>query len=221
MQLKGNCMQTPQELYQIADELRAIASNGLRNAEIGYDKERYEMVLKASARLIAALESTSFENVYAQYTVGLPHLSPILCVEAAVFREGKILLIQRRDDRMWALPGGVAEVGESLAQAAERELWEEAGVHGKAAQLLGVFDSRIWHARTRLQLCSALFRIDTEETPVVHSMPAGDSSPFSETLGVGFFAEEYLPELSVGHDLRVPFAFKLLHGEFPLPFFDR
>ncbi len=133
-------MQTPQELYQIADELRAIASNGLRNAEIGYDKERYEMVLKSSARLVAALENTSFETVYAQYTAGLPHLSPILCVEAAVLREGKILLIQRRDDRMWALPGGVAEVGESLAQAAERELWEEAGARGKAVQLLGVFD---------------------------------------------------------------------------------
>ncbi len=52
-------------------------------------------------------------------------------------------------------------------------------------------------------------------------MPAGDSSPFSETLGVGFFAKDHLPELSVGHDLRVPFAFKLLRGEVPLPFFDR
>ncbi|MBE0697661.1 MAG: NUDIX hydrolase N-terminal domain-containing protein, partial [Anaerolineaceae bacterium] len=58
-------MQTHEDLYQIADELRSIASIGLRYTEQGYDKERYEQVLKASARLVAALEHASFEEIYA------------------------------------------------------------------------------------------------------------------------------------------------------------
>ena len=35
------------------------------------------------------------------------------------------MLIRRHDDGLWAIPGGLVDVGESWAQAAERELWEE------------------------------------------------------------------------------------------------
>jgi hypothetical protein len=30
-----------------------------------------------------------------------------------------------------------------------------------------------------------------------------------------------LPELHIGHDLRIPMAFKLFRGEIQAPFFDR
>ena len=56
---------------------------------------------------------------------------PILAVSTAVFREGRVL-IARRARAPWAgafsLPGGVVEVGETLAEAARRELREEVGV---------------------------------------------------------------------------------------------
>lgn len=220
MKPEDTSIPSTQELYLIADELRSIAANGLRFAENGYDRERYEQVRQASARLVAALEGAPAEAVLAQYTGGLPHLSPILCVEAVVLRESKVLLIRRRDDQLWALPGGVAEVGESLAQAAERELWEEAGVRGKAARLLSVLDSRVWHARTRLHLCVAQFLVETDGIPALHSPPAAGRSSFSETLDVDFFAEDGLPEMSVGHGQRVPLVFKLLRGEVETPFFD-
>lgn len=162
-------MSTQDDFYQIADELRAIASGGIRYTDHGYDRERYEQILKASARLVAAVERAaaieqaaadgqpSADEIYNQYRDNLAHLSPLLCVEAVVLREGKILLIQRRDDHLWALPGGLSEVGKSAAQACERELWEEAGLHGQASQLLGLFNSRLWPSRTRMQLCIAMF----------------------------------------------------------------
>jgi ADP-ribose pyrophosphatase YjhB (NUDIX family) len=143
----------------------------------------------------------------------LAHISPILCVESVVIREGKILLIQRRDDRLWAIPGGAVEVGESLSQAAERELREEAGVNGRAMRLLGVYDSRVWPARTRMQLCIVQFLVETDEIPAVQSINENETSPFLETLDVGFFDEHHLPELSIGHDLRVPMAFKMNREE--------
>jgi ADP-ribose pyrophosphatase YjhB (NUDIX family) len=208
------------DFYQIADELRAIASAGLTWAENGYDRERYERILKASARLVATLEKGSFEDIYAQYTDNLAHLGPLLCVEAAVFQDGKILLIQRRDDRCWAMPGGLVEVGETLAQAAERELWEEAGVRGRAVQLLAMYDSRRWPAKGRMQLCLAQFLVDADNLPVSHASDPTELSSHSEALDVGFFEEHDLPPLHVGFDLRIPMAYKLLRWEVPAPYFD-
>jgi len=56
---------------------------------------------------------------------------PIVAVSTAVFRDGRAL-VARRARAPWAgafsLPGGVVEVGETLAEAAARELMEEVGV---------------------------------------------------------------------------------------------
>jgi 8-oxo-dGTP diphosphatase len=61
---------------------------------------------------------------------------PILAVSTAVFRDGKALLA-RRAKAPWlgafSLPGGVVEVGETLADAAARELMEEIGVEAEIA----------------------------------------------------------------------------------------
>jgi len=59
---------------------------------------------------------------------------PILCASAAVFRDGRVLLGSRRNppyDQVFSLPGGLVETGESLEEAALRELEEETGVRGK------------------------------------------------------------------------------------------
>ena len=59
---------------------------------------------------------------------------PILAVSTAVFRDGRAL-IARRAKAPWlgafSLPGGVVEAGETLAQAAARELAEEVGVEAE------------------------------------------------------------------------------------------
>jgi ADP-ribose pyrophosphatase YjhB (NUDIX family) len=56
---------------------------------------------------------------------------PILAVSAAVFRAGRVLVARRAQEPMigrFSLPGGVVEVGETLAEAVARELDEEVGV---------------------------------------------------------------------------------------------
>jgi ADP-ribose pyrophosphatase YjhB (NUDIX family) len=207
-------------LYRIADELRAVASAGLRYSEGGYDRERYEKILRASARLVAELGEEPFESVYAQYQDNLAHLSPLLAVEAVVFREGRVLLIQRHDDKLWAVPGGLAEVGESAAQAATRELWEEAGLRGIVTRLLGFYDTRLWPVRTRMQLYCAQFLVYSDDEPALHR-PGESASSMAEALAVGFFAEDALPELSYGHQQRLAMAFRILRGEIEAPYFDR
>jgi 8-oxo-dGTP diphosphatase len=59
---------------------------------------------------------------------------PILCASAAVFRDGRVLLGSRRNppyDQVFSLPGGLVETGETLEEAAIREVEEETGVRGE------------------------------------------------------------------------------------------
>ena len=57
-------------------------------------------------------------------------------VVVVVLREDTILLDLRRDSRKWALPGGLKELGESLEEAARRELHEEAGLVARRLRFL-------------------------------------------------------------------------------------
>jgi ADP-ribose pyrophosphatase YjhB (NUDIX family) len=59
---------------------------------------------------------------------------PILAVSVAVFREGRVLVGRRARAPMagrFSLPGGIVEVGETLTEAARRELFEEVGVEAE------------------------------------------------------------------------------------------
>jgi ADP-ribose pyrophosphatase YjhB (NUDIX family) len=65
---------------------------------------------------------------------------PILAASLAVFRDGKVLIASRTAppaQALFSLPGGVVEIGETLHDAALREVMEEVGV---AAEIVGFVD---------------------------------------------------------------------------------
>ena len=99
------------EMYLVADELRSIAELGLHYADNDYDRERYRRTRSLSSRLVAAIEKRSADDVIAEYEEGLVHATPYVAADAAVFHDGRILLIRREDDGLWAMPGGMTEVG--------------------------------------------------------------------------------------------------------------
>ena len=68
---------------------------------------------------------------------------PRVAVGAVVFREDRVLLIRRGQapsKNLWAIPGGSVEIGETLQQAAEREILEETGIRIRAARPIYIFD---------------------------------------------------------------------------------
>lgn len=66
--------------------------------------------------------------------------------------DGRILAIQRCDDRRWVPPGGVLELDESPEEGVAREVLEETGVKVEAEQLTGVYKNM------RLGVVSLAFR---------------------------------------------------------------
>lgn len=65
-------------------------------------------------------------------------------VESVVVDGGKFLLVKRTDFEVWGLPGGYVDPGESLAEAAIREAYEETGLKIRLSYLIGLYSFRLW-----------------------------------------------------------------------------
>ena len=72
--------------------------------------------------------------------------APVPAVGALVVHDGAVLLVRRGrapSRGVWAVPGGRVELGETLAEATEREVREETGVLVRAGEPVWSFDSVI------------------------------------------------------------------------------
>jgi ADP-ribose pyrophosphatase len=68
---------------------------------------------------------------------------PRVGVGAIVIRDGRILLVKRGSSPgkgLWAPPGGLVELGETVREAAEREILEETGITIRVKEDFYVFD---------------------------------------------------------------------------------
>lgn len=195
------------QLFLIADELRSIASLSDRFAANIYETERASRIMELAAKVASLADHQPAETVKAIFDTRPWHrASPAVGVEAVVFNpDHEILLIQRRDNAHWALPGGIAEVGQTFPEAVLRELWEEAGMRGEVKRLLGIFDARLWQSEMRVHMIDMLFHVECQDlTPHVGI----------EALDAAYFAQHKLPTpLHHGHSGRIGQAFKSYQGE--------
>lgn len=62
-----------------------------------------------------------------------------IAATVVIVADGKVLLVKREDLEVWALPGGGVDEGESLAETAVREAYEETGVQVELTHLIGLY----------------------------------------------------------------------------------
>lgn len=183
-----------------AKELHAIAQIGLTyTPQSQYDQQRYQRVMEIAAEIMATSGNLDAPAALELWAAERPHgyLTPKTDVRAFVFDDAEhILLVREAEDGRWAPPGGWADVNESAANVAVREVWEETGMQVAVTKLVALLDRSIqghtpafpFHVYKSYFLCRIL---DGSPPPV-----AGDG-----VLDADFFAEDALPELSLGRIL--------------------
>lgn len=190
------------QLSLLADELRGLATEGLRFDPDEYQSSRYERVMRISAELAALQDVRDAGELEKTFRADLSHVSPWVGTNSAVFRDdGRLLLIQRADDLLWALPGGLLEIGESPSEGARREVEEETGLSVRPVKLVALQDwARAgWpgapgHLHCYLFICE---QADCDAKPGLSN----------ETKDVGWFHSDHLPALSPGHSAAVALCF--------------
>lgn len=120
-------------------------------------------------------------------------------------RRGRVLLELRKDFRRWGLPGGHQEIGDSSADTAIREVFEETGLRIRNPQPFGIAsDPRHETVRfpngDRTQSVAVLFHASKPPgTPRIDPR---------ETLELGWFALDGLPDELMPNSARTLRAFR-------------
>ena len=171
-----------------AREIFSLSQAGLTYSQNPYDIERYKRLQEITAEMIASQSQLETGTVLESFSMQAGYITPKVDVRGAVVHERKILLIQEQADGRWSMPGGWADLGNTPASVAEREVWEESGYRVKAEKVIAVLDANriepmeFYHAYKIIFLCSLL---------------EGESRTSHETLAVGFFDLHELPPLSM------------------------
>ena len=176
-----------QKWIEWAQEIFSLSQAGLTYSQNEFDIARYQRLQELTAEMIASQSEITKESVLASFSMQAGYITPKVDVRGAVVRDGKILLIQERADGKWAMPGGWADLGNSPASVAEREVWEESGYRVKSEKVVAVIDANriepfeFYHAYKLIFLCKLL---------------DGEPRISYETLAVDFFDPDHLPALS-------------------------
>ena len=131
--------------------------------------------------------------------------APQVGVGAVVFHDGAVLLVQRRNPPCadeWAIPGGKVRLGETLQQAAEREILEETGIHIKAGEPIYAFDLIENDASGQVRWHYAIIDLQAEYID-------GEIQAADDASAAGWFKPEVLARVTVNST-----TLKLLQTQF-------
>ena len=108
-----------------------------------------------------------------------------------VMPDGRIVLVQRRDNGKWSIPGGVVEWGEDIITSARRELAEETGLNlVKINRLVGVYSDPKRDPRFH-SICVVVEAIVEGEMDVRDTL---------EISNIKAFTPSEIPQGSLSHD---------------------
>ncbi len=199
------------DLVRWSEALAGIARTGLAFTESLYERERYEEVLNVASDIHAKIsDSSNSEEKVTEWMKSVGegvsgYVTPKVAIGAVVGNEdGEILLIQRSDSGVWLFPTGFADIGYSAAEIAEKEVFEETGMHVEALRIISILDG-VRAKFTRMPLYSIVFHCKVVGGELNHH-------PL-ECTDAGFFPQDKLPNPLAGSGNWVDHAFAAIRGE--------
>ena len=167
-----------------AKELQFLSQCALAYCKDKYDIERFQRIREISAEMAAAVADMSVETVKDLFCAGTGYQTSKLDSRAAVFRDGKLLLVQESDGR-WALPGGWVDYDKTIRENVVKEALEEAGMTVRPLRIIALHDHKkrntYWFP---FNICSAF---------VLCEYVSGTFAPNLETVACGFFGPDEIP----------------------------
>lgn len=142
--------------------------------------------MNSLAFFTVAIQSTRSLWRFGQTVLGIIFRHPIPGTSIIpILPDGRIVLIRRRDNGRWALPGGIVDWGEDITNAVRRELKEETGLDlVSIRRLVGVYsapdrDPRIHSICivVEAQVQGKMEIHDTLEVMEVQAFPLNDLPP--------------------------------------------
>ena len=180
-------MNTSEKWLQWAIELQSLAQAGLTYGKDLYDKERYERIRDISAEILSNMSNIPTKTVKELFCNETGYQTPKLDTRAAIFKDGKILLVCENNGK-WSLPGGWCDVNISVGENTIKEVKEEAGLDVVAESIIAIQD------RAKHNLPVYVYGIC--KVFVLCSVTGGDFQENIETTGFDYFSEDDLPDLA-------------------------
>lgn len=180
-------MDKNEKWLQWAVELQSIAQAGLHYGKDKFDLERYERLREISAEMISCKTEIPMDKVRDLFCCEKGYQTPKLDTRAAIFQDGKILLV-RESNGKWSLPGGWVDVDLSVKENTIKEVKEEAGLDVTADRVIAIQD------REKHNLPIYAYKVC--KVFVLCSVIGGEFRPNSETTESRYFGLEELPELA-------------------------
>lgn len=190
----------------VAKQLQSIAQAGLTYSKDVYDLERFEQIQNISIDIMTQhteMDRTKIRDLFANEQ---GYATPKVDIRAAVFQNGKILMVKENTDNSWALPGGWADIGLTPSEVAVKEVKEESGYDVKPIKLLGVLDKKCHpHPPSAYHVYKIFIQCE-----IIGGQPAKGI----ETNAIDFFAENELPSLSIARNTasQIEMAFRSLRN---------
>lgn len=175
-----------------AQRIQSLSQAGLAYSNNGYDIERYEELRTISIEIMKEHTGIEMEKLKDLFAGETGYQTPKVDIRAAVFQDGKILMVKEVIDGKWALPGGFCDIGLSPAENIVKEIKEESGFDAVPVKLLALLDLRKQGHPPQPYHYYKVF--------IQCSIVGGQAEKGLETTGVQFFDEHNLPELSLARN---------------------
>ena len=175
------------QILEWAKELQSIAQAGLYYGKDVYDRERYQRVRDIAAQMLSMRADLPMDKVIEVFCSDTCYQTPKVDTRAAIFLNGKILLVRENNGR-WSMPGGWCEYNLAPADNAVKEAREEAGVDVAVKKLIAVHDKDKHNPKPYLFGIVKIFYLC--------ELIGGEFAPNIETSASGFFGPDELPPLA-------------------------
>ena len=170
-----------------AIEIQSIAQCGLTYTKDVYDKERYEQLRNIAAEMLSYKTEIPVNKIKNLFCNEKGYQTPKLDTRAAIFKDGKILLVHEKSGT-WSLPGGWVDVLESIESNTIKEVKEEAGLDVVAKKIIAIQD--------RNKHNTPLYPYGVCKVFVQCNLIGGEFVENIETTEIGYFSLDNLPNLS-------------------------